>query len=821
MGGFVDPLGDAYERPQKLDSISVLNGSSHERSIVFIHSYFNYVEGREDSYKHLNSRLRLDQVLEYKGEELNPGHKFSYYQYSSLPEKNSYNQDYWGYCNGSLGQSNDTGIPTYSYLNYDFQGEGQIPVLKTINGANRDSDLEGSKAAILTSIEYPTGGHTDFEYELNKYVQSGNVLNLKNEWISFEESGILEITHPTEVTILRTLRCNSMSCYGSPEDQECEVASILSVPYLDINEIDGRKYVLKAIHADYNCKLYPGDQGACQVFNPTINDCSVQVETSMVLEAGKYNVDITPSEGFSVQVIFRFKQLVSEGEQHQLKSGGGLRIAKLSNTDLQGNTIVKKYDYSHTDEDGIEQQGSLMSYPNVFYPMMITTYIGEDYSLVYKMMSSTFSTRPLSTAAQGAYVGYDQVTEIFGDNGENGQIVSYFKNQPDDIVFPCYPNTPSRSYSAKNGLLDKEVIMDAIGNTVTEKVMNYDSVISKIKAMHLFKPKGCLGENFGSFNPFLLGYNFYTETSEWWYMKESITDETLDGSVFSTRIGYKYDNPEHRLLTRSIQENSKREIISTYNLYPQDFADNSGFIGALKSNNILNKPIESVSTITTGGNTNVLSSKRSTYVGSGNGLIDKIYVLNAKKPVSLSNFKFSNQAEVGTVPFENPSSTFDSDVTDYILRIDQNYDDHNNLVEVIKQLYNESTYVWGYNNLLPFIKAQDVDFNTLELGVKNAIYEVTGSHQDINLFLEQVGDLSTPDQKNDWNSFNINLRNNPSLSSSFIVSYTYSPLKGITSETDPNGKTSYFGYDGLGRLKEVIDFDENLIKAIDYQYKVR
>jgi YD repeat-containing protein len=46
-------------------------------------------------------------------------------------------------------------------------------------------------------------------------------------------------------------------------------------------------------------------------------------------------------------------------------------------------------------------------------------------------------------------------------------------------------------------------------------------------------------------------------------------------------------------------------------------------------------------------------------------------------------------------------------------------------------------------------------------------------------------------------------------------------LKGITSETDPNGKTSYFGYDGLGRLKEVIDFDENLIKAIDYQYKVR
>ncbi len=92
---------------------------------------------------------------------------------------------------------------------------------------------------------------------------------------------------------------------------------------------------------------------------------------------------------------------------------------------------------------------------------------------------------------------------------------------------------------------------------------------------------------------------------------------------------------------------------------------------------------------------------------------------------------------------------------------------------------------------------------------------------DYNLFLQEIGDLSNVSQKNKWESFNLDLRNNPSLINSMVTTYTFDPLLGMTSQTDVNGKNSYFEYDGLGRLDALKDYQENLIKAVGYQYKVQ
>ncbi len=53
-----------------------------------------------------------------------------------------------------------------------------------------------------------------------------------------------------------------------------------------------------------------------------------------------------------------------------------------------------------------------------------------------------------------------------------------------------------------------------------------------------------------------------------------------------------------------------------------------------------------------------------------------------------------------------------------------------------------------------------------------------------------------------------------------ITTYTYSPMLGKTSETDPSGRTKTYVYDGLGRLQRIIDQDGNILKQFDYEYQV-
>jgi YD repeat-containing protein len=52
-----------------------------------------------------------------------------------------------------------------------------------------------------------------------------------------------------------------------------------------------------------------------------------------------------------------------------------------------------------------------------------------------------------------------------------------------------------------------------------------------------------------------------------------------------------------------------------------------------------------------------------------------------------------------------------------------------------------------------------------------------------------------------------------------MTTYTYNPLVGKTSETDPSGRSTIYQYDGLNRLATVRDQDNNIIKQFDYEYQ--
>lgn len=54
---------------------------------------------------------------------------------------------------------------------------------------------------------------------------------------------------------------------------------------------------------------------------------------------------------------------------------------------------------------------------------------------------------------------------------------------------------------------------------------------------------------------------------------------------------------------------------------------------------------------------------------------------------------------------------------------------------------------------------------------------------------------------------------------SLMTTYTYKPLIGQTSVTDPTNTTQYFEYDGLGRLAVVRDRNRKVLKTYKYNYK--
>jgi YD repeat-containing protein len=119
-----------------------------------------------------------------------------------------------------------------------------------------------------------------------------------------------------------------------------------------------------------------------------------------------------------------------------------------------------------------------------------------------------------------------------------------------------------------------------------------------------------------------------------------------------------------------------------------------------------------------------------------------------------------------------------------------------------------SFYLWGYEKTKPIAKLDNFSSEQITPTIQGLIDAVvTASNND---FVDNAneGALRTALQ---------NLR--AAIPNAMMTSYTYDPLIGVTSITDPRGQTVYYDYDGFGRLITVKDSDGNLVSTNTYHYK--
>jgi YD repeat-containing protein len=133
----------------------------------------------------------------------------------------------------------------------------------------------------------------------------------------------------------------------------------------------------------------------------------------------------------------------------------------------------------------------------------------------------------------------------------------------------------------------------------------------------------------------------------------------------------------------------------------------------------------------------------------------------------------------------------------YQPRLNFVYNSSGNVVEQQKVNDVKEVYLWGYEGQYPVAK------------ILNSTYSIASTY-----ITQSV--LDNPSDDATLRSHLANLRNIPGT---MVTTYTYKPLVGMTSQTDPAGRTIYYEYDSFNRLKTIRDQDGKVIKTIDYQYQ--
>ena len=448
---------------------------------------------------------------------------------------------------------------------------------------------------------------------------------------------------------------------------------------------------------------------------------------------------------------------------YESAGGRGIRVASIEDNDGD-NSIMKYYDYYPDDPVPTP------TYKEEIYETSFcgssNTCGGYDDEYTPKFYNITGYARKSLDYYDDNTNFYTKVTEFIGNSlGVGGKTEYYFERD---------------QYSQKT-FLQKEYFYKYGNQTPVKKISNIYDVTQYDYFKYFSDPVifwknyptvcECYGVDQWQYCPRdilpaltynLSGIEVYVYThvlNKYNLASTTITEQGVEDSTC-----FNYNGSEHNFLSKKEQFASDGATISTYYKYPLDYNSGEENFSSLIINYIIGKPID----IRTYKGTSLISGTQNEY--NNIGQITDIY--NFESLATDEEFDAGN------------AYTFSHK---YGLQYD-----NENLVNIIPDNNFNTVYLWDLTSTYVMAKIENATYNTA-LDAQNAVNSCSYNSKSFHTTLSGI----------------VN---------GMITTYSYDPLVGMTSETGPDGRTTYYVYDDFGRLKYVKNHKGEILKKHEYNY---
>jgi YD repeat-containing protein len=624
-------------------------------------------------------------------------------------------------------------------------------------GADRKPDEVYAKAAILERMDLPTGGYVKYDYEGNK---AFSLTNYYEDLYNVVNGEWLQSAFNTS-----------------------NVFSTIGMISTDV------KFTLKVTEFDPRDGAPPGCFAESQDYittrfeiNSTDGTFSTYVEGNYSEFTGEgkkitisipvdkfYRIKFVYNTGETCAFIYPFKASVSaySTSTPQDKLAGGLRIKKITADDGTGKTVIKEYSYQGTDGHSSAVLNDLTTIPNYgYYRTTVDNSSGLTIDLKNFLNRASSPTNTLSF--NNAPLVYARVIEKEVDGSET-------ERQYDPLVWSAtggsaidYPYVPIQDLPNLSGMMTKEIVRDNTNTVKSERTIVYNKVQNSLINLgnHRNLKTGVIASASLDYEvKYFLAEQYFMRTSR----AEITSDETKmyeNGQVIIMKKENTYYTGTNYLKTVKTT-NSKNEDRTEEYVYS---VDGSGSVyTAMRNKNMLNYVIR----------------KFNYKTGVVGGDLDN----------TVSNYQLyqsGNLPMVGTIQSSILGGTLETDITF------DSYDEKGNVTQYTAKDGVVTSFIWGYNKQYPVAKIVGKSYTSAvsESGISVSALQTPASDAAMRTELNKLR----------------------SLSGVLVTTLTHKPLVGVTSETDPNGKTTYYEYDNLNRLRLIRDKDQNIIKKFCYNY---